>query len=420
VTGSTPSIVTLQEYQKCVIDCDAATAAHMHAEGHVTVSPLDQSRHEVRAKHKVGVLRYDGLELRIRPKVPISRLLYLATFRDDPSAWHDLDTAVDEAPDLLSAVGWAFVHHAERCLRPAPLQGYVTREESHRHLRGRILFEQQLSRRSGLTLPLELRYDDYELGIVENRAVKAALLTLLRIGGPKLLTQRLRHLCGLLDGVEPWPGGVPVPDINFNRLNEPYRPAVALSRLILGGRSLEFGDRRHPGSAFLFDMNKVFESYLEAALSSAVARYGGSVQPQHRLALDENEQIVMKPDLTWHQNGSPQAVIDAKYKRATNTDFPNADAYQMLAYCTALGLRRGHLVYADLDGDQPGTSRVRNTDIELIVTAIDLSADVEDLKAGVHDLAAEIARSSPRRTVIRRTRTDQEVGSARPRSARGG
>jgi McrBC 5-methylcytosine restriction system component len=43
-------------------------------------------------------------------------------------------------------------------------------------------------------------------------------------------------------------------------------------------------------------------------------------------------------------------LLDAKYKRRTSDARPYGDLYQMLAYCTALGLPTVHLVYAD--GDQ--------------------------------------------------------------------
>lgn len=39
-------------------------------------------------------------------------------------------------------------------------------------------------------------------------------------------------------------------------------------------------------------------------------------------------------------------MIDAKYKAEKSRGYPNADLYQLLAYCTVLGLRTGHSVYA--------------------------------------------------------------------------
>ena len=44
--------------------------------------------------------------------------------------------------------------------------------------------------------------------------------------------------------------------------------------------------------------------------------------------------------------GAAAAVIDANYKAEKPAGDPNADLYQLLAYCTVLGLPVGHLVYA--------------------------------------------------------------------------
>lgn len=84
------------------------------------------------------------------------------------------------------------------------------------------------------------------------------------------------------------------------------------------------------------------------------------------------------------------AVADAKYKRTSHQDYPNADAYQMLAYCTRLGLRRGWLIYADLNGTEPAGSIVRNAGIELRVTSVNLGGTIEALHASVATLADEL------------------------------
>ena len=54
----------------------------------------------------------------------------------------------------------------------------------------------------------------------------------------------------------------------------------------------------------------------------------------------------------------PRAVIDAKYKAEKPAGYPNADLYQMLAYCTALRLSDGHLVYAKGSAEQRPTASV--------------------------------------------------------------
>ena len=129
---------SLPEYGSVEIDIEPAIAADMHADGHVSVAPsVTTGLYSVTAKHKVGVLRYGDVELRIVPKVAVSRLLYLATYTDDAGSWQELDTLLGAADDPLSALAHALAFHGEAALRPTPLQGYVTDEAAERRLRGR-------------------------------------------------------------------------------------------------------------------------------------------------------------------------------------------------------------------------------------------------------------------------------------------
>lgn len=386
---------SLAEYASIEIDLEPAIAADMHGDGHVSVAPsVPPGSYTVKAKHKVGVLRYGDVELRIVPKVAVSRLLYLASHTDDSASWQELDTLLGATDDPLSALAHALTFHGEAALRPTPLQGYVTYEAAERRLRGRILFDQQLSRRAGIQLPIELRYDEYEVNIVENRVLKTALGLVERHLADPALARRLAHLRFRLDGVDPWPAGMSVPTFNFTRLNERYRAALALARLILERRSLEFPDQTQRGSAFLFNMNHVFEKYVEAELRRALQGCGGRVDGQRKTYLDETDTVLMKPDVTWWSGDRCLAVIDAKYKRTTSDDYPNADAYQMLAYCTRLGLRRGILVYADLDGEAGDSTIIRNAGIEIAVTALDISGSIEDLRSSVTALAGLVSASA--------------------------
>jgi 5-methylcytosine-specific restriction enzyme subunit McrC len=99
---------------------------------------------------------------------------------------------------------------------------------------------------------------------------------------------------------------------------------------------------------FMFDMAKIFEDCVTVALREQLAAdAAGSVKFQAHHHLDEADTVLMKPDLVWYDTARrPLAVADAKYKAEKPDGFPGADLYQLLAYCTVLGLPEGHLVYA--------------------------------------------------------------------------
>jgi 5-methylcytosine-specific restriction enzyme subunit McrC len=61
----------------------------------------------------------------------------------------------------------------------------------------------------------------------------------------------------------------------------------------------------------------------------------------------------------------------------------------MLAYCTSLGLARGHLVYARGNAE-PARHRVRGSGVEIVCHALDLDSDPADLPTQVAVLAADV------------------------------
>jgi 5-methylcytosine-specific restriction enzyme subunit McrC len=137
-------------------------------------------------------------------------------------------------------------------------------------------------------------------------------------------------------------------------------------------------------------MAKVFEDFVTKALGAALASIGGTCVAQRRVWLDETSSVPIQPDLTWLRDAAPLAVIDAKYKAEKPSGFPNADIYQMLAYCTALGLPSGHLVYAK--GNEAETSIViAKADIGIHCHTVDLDSPPATLLAQIEHLAHMIA-----------------------------
>ncbi|WP_058749519.1 5-methylcytosine restriction system specificity protein McrC [Curtobacterium oceanosedimentum] len=67
---------------------------------------------------------------------------------------------------------------------------------------------------------------------------------------------------------------------------------------------------------------------------------------QYASTLDVEGTVKIAPDLVWLDDGQVRACIDVKYKVEKHGQYPNADLYQMAAYCRRFGLKEGHLVFA--------------------------------------------------------------------------
>lgn len=97
----------------------------------------------------------------------------------------------------------------------------------------------------------------------------------------------------------------------------------------------------------------------------------------------------MKLDFVWLVDDRPVIVADAKYKAERPSGFPNADLYQMLAYCTVLGLDAGHLIYAEGNEDAQ-VHMVRMAGIRLTSHSVDLSLPLGQLMVLVRSLADRV------------------------------
>jgi len=194
----------------------------------------------------------------------------------------------------------------------------------------------------------------------------------------------------ILADVNAPPRGAGLPSWRRSRLNVRYHSALALAQIVLASESFEHhvGDLRVTG--YTFDMWRVFEDFVTVALSESLRSYGGRCVSQKPLSLDERRRVSMKPDLMWESGGTTLAVADAKYKAERPEGFPNADLYQMLAYCTVLGLSSGHLVYAK--GNEPVDLHVvRGSHAAIHCHTLDLAAPPTALLRQVDQLAAIVA-----------------------------
>ncbi|MGW9421986.1 McrC family protein [Streptomyces koyangensis] len=388
--------------------------------------PYRSGAWRLRAKGKVGAvtLKAAGREpviLRIAPKVPVRRLFFLIGYTADPRIHRDGEVDVAEHEEIVPALAQGFERALERALRQGVLQGYRHTEEASPVVRGRVRQADQVNRHHGRAFPVEIAYDDYGTDIAENRLLRGAverLLPLDRVPGD--VRRRLRHHRARLLDAEPLGRVRELPRWRPSRLNHRYLAALRLAETILRGASVEHGTGAASVDGYLIDTHKIFEDFVCVALREALARYGGRTALQDRgVYLDDAGNISMRPDLVWYGEGeTPRAVVDAKYKAEKPQGFPDADLYQMLAYCTALGLQDGHLVYAR--GYEPTvTHRVRHSGIRIHQHALNLDRPPGELLAEITALARTMTGRTSRATagIAASTDTGDVVVRRNPREA---
>ncbi len=351
----------------------------------------------LRPGSKVGALDLERLSVVIQPKLDLRRVLYLASWAmGSPGTVTFRPESFDfkGEPTLVEALVPALAHAARRAFARGLLHGYRTEEEALTTIRGRIRVDDQIRRRYGVPIPVEVRYDDFTDDILPNRLVKAAVH---RLGRLRLRSRQSRRDLGAiratLDNVSPveFPPNT-VPEVKFDRLNEHYREVVTLARLILRHTSFEAARGAVRANGFLMDMNTVFQEFVTRALREKLKLTESAFPSDKRLSplhLDDNRQVRLKPDLSWWDGPTCIFVGDAKYKSVEHKTVRNADLYQLLAYTTALDLPGGLLIYAEGEADDV-VHRVRHAGKRLEVATLDLSGSISSLRAEIGKLAERV------------------------------
>jgi 5-methylcytosine-specific restriction enzyme subunit McrC len=379
--------------------------------------PYTPGHWSLRAGSRVGAVAFTvpgagaPVTVRVAPKVPIARLFFLLGHSLDPKGpWREGDVDVAGHRELLPALAHAVERQVDRALRQGLLQGYRETEESALVVRGRIREAEQIRRRFGAMPPVEVAYDEFTTDIAENRLLRTAVERLLRLPGvPREVRRRLLHQRARLADVTPVIRGQRLPDWRPTRLNARYHQALRLAGAVLDDASPEHAPGGLRIDGFLFDMNRLFEDFVTRALREAVRGSGHTARLQDAHTLDEASAVRMRPDFVLYgPDGTPCAVADAKYKAERTANrarkpggsppepggFPEADLYQMLAYCTALGLPEGHLVYARGNAAH-AAHRVRHAGILIHQHALDLDQEPAGLLADIGEVADRMRAVPP-------------------------
>jgi 5-methylcytosine-specific restriction enzyme subunit McrC len=370
-------------------------------------STIDPSLYDVTPDAHVGVVRVGDRILVVEPKVPIDRLGFLLGYALDLIDWRESVpyATVGTVADLVAAL---FADALARALRRGLLQGYRSVEEASTTVRGRIRIDEQLRRRPGQLIPIEVAYDDFTEDIDVNRVLRSALQRLSRV---PLRHEATRRRLATLQA--PFADTVTlvdyrkseVPNFAFTRLAAHYRPAVEVATVILKSMTPEVGSGDVEAAGFVVDMNMVFEAFVRVALREALALTPQSFPSGsdcRTCALDRRRRVGLEPDLSWWEGGRCTFVGDAKYKRVNAAGIKHPDLYQLLAYATALELPGGLLVYAAGEAEEV-IHEVAATGTRLEVATVDLEGQPEAMLTSIASIAERVrglrARATSQRSI---------------------
>lgn len=378
--------VDLREHDRAadvVLSNDEVALLRHEFAGSLDVLPTPTAgTYELQSHQFVGfIILPTGRLIEIRPKVQVGVLFAMLATAHGLADFRPEQAAYTSVADLFEFVVGFFVGLVENLVARGILRGFERCEADLLALRGKVLVAETIRRRPVVRDRHWCAFTEFTADVPENRVLKLACDTLLPFPYRRVpdVSSRLRRLLRTFADVALDPVAADAFDrLVYHRLNEHYRPALALARLLLACLSPSGTRGPHQFLAFLVDMNSLFERYVAAVLQQeAAGRRGLIVVDQDTHTLDLDRQVTVRPDVVLYCGDVPSLAVDAKYK----CDDHNADVYQALAYCHALGVPRAVLVYPTNEGFAALRHHIRpDASMEVTLLPLDLSGGVVDLR----------------------------------------
>lgn len=325
---------------------------------------LTRGYNAVRFEQFVGVVRLEGLQLEILPKLdsdsPAEAVRSSLVGMLGVAERVNLVTAGtaqlgEESGPFIKALAGLYCRELLKVVRRGLPQDYVLHHEVLPYVRGKVDWVAQARLAVQQRAECSCRFDDRSIDTPLNQTLKQALL----VASSFLVDQRsfalvseLRHS---MDGVADTPS--PGWDGRLDRLNRHLQPLANLARLLLRGVNTDLSGSR-PSSeqqySLLWDMNKLFEAYISAVATRVLEADGVRIeaQSQSNLATDlstARPAFAIRPDLVGYRRARPVFVADTKWKRIEkgepNIGVASADAFQLAAYARRYSVSNAVLIF---------------------------------------------------------------------------
>ncbi len=358
-------------------------------------------RHKYRLTPRgvAGVIAAPGCRLIITPKIPLRNLFLMLAPEDPVSAASDQVTPAD-GTEVLNFLAGQLALQMRAVERAGLYRAYEEKTEQGSHLQGRLDLPAQLRQGPARKDRLHSRHEELTIDLLCNQAPRAVAERLL--AGTEL---QERVAGGLRQALAGWDGiqsrALSPEDfigLAENPVREDYRLLLELCSLLWQGLAPSLQPGNRPSPSFLLDLERVFERYLTRGLLEAFRRPGWRALAQQRFPISwpvpGQPDLVIRPDVLVFREECPVLVIDAKWKRLKRGQPETSDLYQMLAYCTALGVPRANLVYPG-KRDRVWTFSLRETAKEVSVHTLTVTASPAQCLRSLRRLGQSLRKCPP-------------------------
>ena len=309
----------------------------------------------ISVKNFVGLIQLEsGFQIEILPKVDLSGkdddsnrktkevFLEMLEYLDDFPSKIFSDSSIDIKDfSILEIFIKLFVEEVKNLVKQGLKSSYITIEDNVPYFKGKFLVNQHLKHNLCHKERFYMAYDEFNLNRPENKLIKATFMKLQRITSNWENSKEIKMLLNDFEMVEESLNyNKDLSKVKIDRNTLSYANIIQWVKVFLFNKSFTNFSGDGKNRALLFDMNKVFESYVAKKVEEVFTPNGWAVYTQAegntKCLFDDPKMFNLRPDIVI-KKGNKTVVLDTKWKvlnndRRKNYSISQSDMYQMYAY----------------------------------------------------------------------------------------
>ncbi|MFL2569987.1 MAG: McrC family protein [Flavobacteriales bacterium] len=316
----------------------------------------------VKFKNYVGVLKIGKLTIEILPKA--DKYLSKESTFETKEKWRNFMlqmlkkcgfinvTSLTHADlklrntSLLDIYINEYLKEVSLLLRIGLRKKYRFIESNTESLKGRLLFQQQITKNLIHKQKFYTSYQTYDRDNLYNQIIYKALSVLLIVAKPSFKDQINRLMINFPELSNIKVNESLFTNLKYDRNTQHYKKGIELSKLILLKLSPDIQSGSNNVIAILFDMNELWEKYIYSLLRRDQNKGNYTVIAQQSKKFWENKSI--KPDIVYQKEieGKRETfIIDTKWKLIDSTKPGDNDLKQMYVYNIYWNSLKSILIY---------------------------------------------------------------------------
>ena len=356
--------IIVKEYSKVEINDSYLDKLQAYLKCQNLDSALNITRHGIKTKSWVGVIKYKNLHLEILPKlisagasndkkiseeersIILKNLIFMLSYTKNLDIkTNDNAKLSTEKNPFIEILIREFATSLFEALKRLTPKRYVREEENLNYLKGKIKFSENIRYNCTNQAKFYCEYDEFSENNLLNQLFLFVSTCLYNISNNSYNKKTLKFIINYYSDISFVRfDKFKVRKIKLTRNQELFKKAFNLAKMFVEQTSVDLSKNKFENITLIWDMNKLFEEFVYEILKRQTSL---SVSAQKGKRLLKNVDSKMRNTYVDILITKPQKiVVDTKYKELQSIqDFDNKDAFQVITYCLLHNTNKAVLIY---------------------------------------------------------------------------